>query len=79
MAGGTDTVTYDKVPLGVLYATYSYLGASGHVQNATRGQHREKIDVALSYPLIFMGVVFAGAATASGVMVWRRHKGDLVK
>jgi hypothetical protein len=79
VTGGNGTVTYDKEPLGVLYATYSYLGVSGHVQNATRGQHRETVAVALSYPLISMGVVFAGAAAASGVMVARRHKSGLVK
>jgi len=72
-------VSYDKVPLGSFDATYSYLGVSGHVQNMTQGQHRETVTVALSYPLISMGVVFAGAAATSGMMFWRRHHGRLVK
>jgi hypothetical protein len=79
VTGGPGTVTYDTVPLGVFYATYSYPGVSGHVQNATQGGHRETVAVALSYPLISMGVVFVGAAAASGVMVWRRHNSGLVK
>jgi len=68
------TVSYDRAPSGPFDATYSYLGVSGHIQNVTQGQHPETVTVALSYPIVSMGVVFAGAAATSGVVVWRRHK-----
>jgi hypothetical protein len=72
------TVSY-SLPPGRFNATYSYLGVSGHIQNITQGQHPETVAVALSYPLISMGVAFAGTAAISGVMIWRRHNAVTVK
>jgi hypothetical protein len=68
------TVTYDNVPQGMVNATYSYLGVSGHVQNVTQGQHPETVTVALSYPIISVGAVGGGTAAISGVVAWRRHR-----
>jgi len=71
---GAGVANYDAVPSGWFDATYSYLGVSGHVQDSTPGPHLATATLALSYPLISVGVVIAGVVAASGVRAWRRQR-----
>jgi len=71
---GAGAANFDAVPSGWFEATYSYLGVSGHVQNSSPGQHLETVTLALSYPLISVGVVIAGAVAVTGVRAWRRQR-----
>jgi hypothetical protein len=71
---GAGVANFDAVPSGWFDATYSYLGVSGHVQDPNPGQHLETVTMALSYPLISVGVVIAGVVALSGVRAWRRQR-----
>ena len=66
--------SFDAVPSGWFQATYSYLGVSGNVQDLSPGQHLETVTLALSYPLISVGLVMAGVVAFSGVRAWRRQR-----
>jgi hypothetical protein len=71
---GAGVASFDMVPSGWFDATYSYLGVSGHVQDSTPGPHLETATLALSYPLISVGAVVAGAVALTGVRAWRRQR-----
>ena len=56
-------------------------GGADHVMQAQRahraadpGQHLETVTLALSYPLISVGVVIAGAVALGGFRAWRRQR-----
>jgi hypothetical protein len=74
LTDGAGVANFDAVPSGWFEATYSYLGVSGHIQDSNPGPHVETATLALSYPLISVGVVIAGVVAASGVRAWRRQR-----
>ena len=68
VTGADGTATFNMVPFGWFSTDYSYLGLSGTLSNTALGPHAETVTLALSYPSLTFGAVFAGAVAISLLM-----------
>jgi Divergent InlB B-repeat domain len=77
VTGADGVASFNTVPFGWFSATYSYLGLSGGLSSTAVGPHFETVTMALSYPLLTVAAVFAGAVAISLLTRkrWRRGGG----